>query len=142
MWSNHQNSFRDSIHTKHTQHSNHMVQLKRASKELDNNCRHYGALTDNDRHKRRILLLVLERLREEYYAVVENPGAARQIWRMVKMCVRKLISVLMIPDHIRVRYHGGRLRIDSESIQEAMIGATSRFMSFTHVQNSWVVPTS
>ena len=72
-------------------------------------------------------MLVLERLREEYDAVVENPGAARRIWRMVKMCVRKLVSVLTIPEHIRVRYHGERLRIDSESIQEAMIGVTYRF---------------
>ena len=72
-------------------------------------------------------MLVLERLREEYDAVVENPGAARRIWRMVKMCVRKLVSVLTIPEHIRVRYHGERLRIDSEPIQEAMIGVTYRF---------------
>jgi hypothetical protein len=72
-------------------------------------------------------MLLLERLREEHIAVAGNPGAARRIWRMVKICVRKLISVLTIPEHIRVRYKGERLRINSESIQEAMIGVTYRF---------------
>ena len=72
-------------------------------------------------------MLVLERLREEHVAVAGNPGADRRIWRMVKIYVRKLISVLTTPGHIRVRYNGERLRIDSESIQEAMIGVTYRF---------------
>ena len=72
-------------------------------------------------------MLVLERLREEHVAVAGNPGAVRRIWRMVKMCVRNLISILIIPEHIKVRYNGERLRIDSESIQDAMIGVTYRF---------------
>ena len=106
-----------------------MVHLKRASKEIDINRRHSGAFTGNDRHTRRILWLVLERLRDEHEAALGNPGAARRIWRMVKSCVRKLVSIMTIPEYIKVRYHGERLRIDSESIQEAMIGVTYRFKS-------------
>lgn len=106
-----------------------MVHLKRASKEIDINRRHSGAFTGNDRHTRRILWLVLERLRDEHEAALGNPGAARRMWRMVKSCVRKLVSIMTIPEYIKVRYHGERLRIDSESIQEAMIGVTYRFKS-------------
>lgn len=119
-------------HTSTASHkSNHtskvMVVFKRAAKELDINCRHSGALNGHDRNSRRILLMILQRLRDQLQQQNGNQAAVKRIWRMTKSCIKKLLSIISIPRLIFVAYNGCRLRIDSEVIQNAMIPITYRF---------------
>ena len=118
-----------------------MVALKRAAKELDINRRHSGALTGIDRHVRKLLMAVLNGLRIQYEELQGNPMMASHIWRMAKIFIRQLLSVISIPNYVVITYAGERLRIDSESIQDAMIPVTYRFKNrqqlrdlFTHLQ--------
>ena len=104
-----------------------MVVFKRAAKELDINCRHSGALTGHDRYARRILFRILEYLRDQLVLQNGNPAGRKRIWRMTKSCVRKLLSIISIPQLVVVNYNGDRLRINSEVIQDAMIPVTYRF---------------
>lgn len=104
-----------------------MVVFKRAAKELDINCRHSGALTGHDRYARRIPFRILEYLRDQLVLQNGNPAGRKRIWRMTKSCVRKLLSIISIPQLVVVNYNGDRLRINSEVIQDAMIPITYRF---------------
>ena len=104
-----------------------MVVFKRAAKEIDINCRHSGALTGHDRQTRRMLLRILQYLRDQLALHHGNQPARKRLWRMTRSCVRKLLSIISIPQLIFVTYNGDRLRIDSEVIQEAMIPITYRF---------------
>ena len=74
-----------------------------------------------------ILLIILQRLRDQLQQQNENQAAVKRIWCMTKSCIRKLLSIISIPRLIFVAYNGGGLRIDSELIQNAMIPITYRF---------------
>ena len=104
-----------------------MVVFKRAAEELDINCRHSGALTGHDRYARRILFRILEYLRDQLVLQNGNPAGRKRIWRMTKSCVRKLLSIISIPQLVVVNYNGDRLRINSEVTQDAMIPIKYRF---------------
>lgn len=112
-----------------------MVNFKRASKELDTNRRHSGALMGNDRHTKKISMQVLERLE----AVVGNPGADRRMWRMVKFCVCKKIDICDYSSRIhQSKLRRGeitnRLKVNSGS-WEQRIGSNldDSFENCTHV---------
>ena len=120
-----------------------MVIMKRASKEIDINRRHSSALTGNERHMKKLLMEILERLQRqrEEQIQVGNPAGLRRIWRMTRICMRKLIACVTIPHYVIIEYGGERLRINSESISDAMIAVTYRFKTrqqlrdiFTHFQ--------
>lgn len=117
-----------------------MVILKRASKEIDINRRHSSALTGNERHLKKLLVEILKRLQLQRDDQIQqaNHAGVRRIWRLTKICMRRLIACVTILRYVIIEYGGERLRIDSESISDAMIPVTYRFKTRQQLRDLFI----
>lgn len=117
-----------------------MVIMKRAAKELDINRRHSGALSGNDRSRKKLLMRIFNLLMIQHGELVQigNLATARRIWRMIRICLRNLLHCVSIPMYDVIAYNGERVRIDSESIQDAMIAVTYRFKSRQQLRELYI----
>lgn len=106
-----------------------MVVIKKSSHSLDVNCRHAAALTGADRHKIQVALRLFRRLVRLHEEYIENgeQDLARQTRQFIGRVINYHSSIATIEQNIYVNYQGPRLNINSEQIDEGMIGAIYRF---------------
>lgn len=97
-----------------------MVVIKKSSHSLDVNCRHAAALTGADRHKIQVALRLFRRMVRLHEEYIENgeQDLARQTRQFIGRVINYHSSIATIEQNIYVNYHGPRLNINSEQIDE------------------------
>ena len=117
-----------------------MVVAKKDSKSLDVNCRHSLVLTGMDRHKMstsKKLYLRLVRVHNLFLANNDEESALA-IRGYIEQAIGCYKEASTVPQRTYVRYAGERLRLNSELIDDALIGANYRFKSRDQLRRLYV----
>jgi hypothetical protein len=117
-----------------------MVVAKKDSKSLDVNCRHSSVLTGMDRHKMSTSKKNFLRLVRVHNLFLANNDeeSALAIRGYIEQAIGCYKEASTVPQRTYVRYAGGRLRLNSELIDDALIGANYRFESRDQLRRLYV----
>ena len=95
-----------------------MVVTKLDCKKTDVNCRRSIALTGPDRHRKRVVMGLFQRLAHVHaeFLILGNDVEARRVREYIRRVIEEYVCISTVPNKIFIQFPGERIRIHSAEI--------------------------